>query len=541
MPVSLEKSYLLRWLLVFLIGIFGIFVFHPFQLQELITKGQIFLVFGDELDARFITFILEHLYQSFQGKAEILSPAMFFPIKNTLGYSDSLLALEILYAPIRWWGVSPLHSMTLAVILSNALVFFCASMVLIKGFGAKLIPSLCGAFFFAFNSPKFNQLNHLQLQALFLLPLLFWILYKILHESETISNKKFTLLLCLGVTLFHIQLISAYYIAWYFFFWCLLFFLTMLFLRPLREKLVYIISKRYLAITFASILGLVESYPFYCIYKPVLSQTGWRPYSEVQGMVPRLLSFLWMGEGNYWWGNLKNYLPFYELHFNWEHRIGVGFVATLSVFVLFAYALKLIFKNAQHNFKDALICAFLITSCFFIICGISYHEFSLWHYVYHWIPGAKGVRAVSRYIIVLILPLTIASVLLLSKQKPLNSYILNFIFFLVLVEQISWKKEGFYRGMTEKRIETLANKLNKRECQSFYVVAPTGSRRWSHAYNTDALLIASRTNIPTLNGYSGQEPKDWLLGNLHDPNYKENINKWIHKHNLKKVCEIKVT
>ena len=68
---------------------------------------------------------------------------------------------------------------------------YCAAFVLLyRTLSFGLIPSCAGAMFFAFNSPKFNQLTHLQLQYVFLLPLIFALVITFAKQVETITIEK---------------------------------------------------------------------------------------------------------------------------------------------------------------------------------------------------------------------------------------------------------------------------------------------------------------------------------------------------------------
>jgi hypothetical protein len=531
------------WVLLILIGFLGCIYFHPYQFYELINFAKINLVFGDELDARFVTYILEHLFQVLQLKAELLSPAMFYPTKNTLGYSDILLGLEIPYALFRILGASPLYSLILSIIACNYLVYLATTIVMWRGLGVKFIPSIAGALFFSFNSAKFNQLNHLQLQPLFLLPILLWIIYVVLNKAKTASWQNLSIYLIFGVVVFQLQLLTAYYSAWYFFFWFIIFLLFGLFIKPLRESIFCLLFKKYHSLLISSFVGIVTLIPFFLIYYPILRQKGWRPFAEVEGMIPRPLSFLWMGEGHPWWGFIKDILPIYQLHFHWEHRIGIGLIAMLTIAIFFILTVIKIIKNKDKSFNVAIAITFMTSSIIFLLLGISIGGFTFWSYIYEYVLGAKGIRAVSRYVLIILLPITTAIVMLISAKPKIGtslSSILTLLFFLIMVEQGGGRAEGFERQSFEVRLSEVIKELKNKNCNSFYITAPPESKRWHMAYNTDAILISISTGIPTLNGYSGQEPEGWALGNVLGADYLSNLKNWIERNKLTAVCSVEM-
>ena len=59
---------------------------------------------GPRGDTRLTAYIVEHWYQVLCGRADLLSPAMFYPFPGTLGFSDLFLAYVPLYSVLRTLG-----------------------------------------------------------------------------------------------------------------------------------------------------------------------------------------------------------------------------------------------------------------------------------------------------------------------------------------------------------------------------------------------------------------------------------------------------
>ena len=63
---------------------------------------------GDLGDARFNIYILEHVYRWLTGQApSLLSPPMFHPYPNTLGFSDNHAGSALVHAGFRALGSDP--------------------------------------------------------------------------------------------------------------------------------------------------------------------------------------------------------------------------------------------------------------------------------------------------------------------------------------------------------------------------------------------------------------------------------------------------
>ena len=59
-------------------------------------------------------------------------------------------------------------------------------------------------------------------------------------------------------------------------------------------------------------------------------------------------------------------------------------------------------------------------------------------------------------------------------------------------------------------------------------------------YNIDAMFIAMKHDIPTLNGYSAWTPTGWNLANPQESDYPARVRVWIDDHQLRDVCELDI-
>ena len=72
---------------------------------------------GDFGDGRLLTLILEHYYNFINAKESFNNLAIFYPLSNTLGYSDMLLGIAIPYIPLRLLGINMLLATKYSCIL----------------------------------------------------------------------------------------------------------------------------------------------------------------------------------------------------------------------------------------------------------------------------------------------------------------------------------------------------------------------------------------------------------------------------------------
>ena len=106
--------------------------------KERLEKGKLVAarildgLIGDGGDARLDIFLRENWYQFLRGRAEFLSPPMFFPIKGTLGYSDAYLLDGLIYVPLRIIGLDPFLSFELFCIGISLVGFISANILLMR-------------------------------------------------------------------------------------------------------------------------------------------------------------------------------------------------------------------------------------------------------------------------------------------------------------------------------------------------------------------------------------------------------------------------
>src|SRR5215216_4518418 len=192
--------------LALLLGVAGTIQYHSAQFFSGFDT-----FFGDRGDVRGFVYFCEHWYRSILGKASLLSPGIFYPTKRTLAYTDLLFGFAAPYSFFRALGFSMFTSTELMIILLTFLAYCVAFVLLYRTLGFGLIPSCAGAMFFAFNSPKFNQLTHLQLQYVFLLPLMFALVITFARRAETIDQRRAAWLLSLAAICLNVQLATTFY------------------------------------------------------------------------------------------------------------------------------------------------------------------------------------------------------------------------------------------------------------------------------------------------------------------------------------------
>lgn len=532
-------------LLIFLIlGIAGTIQYHS---DQFLSGFDTFL--GDRGDARGFAYFCEHWYQWLLGNTKLLSPEIFYPTKRTLAYSDLLVGFAVPFSLFRALGFGIFSSVEIVVVLITFASYCSAFLLLYKTLGYRLLPSCAGAMFFAFSSPKFNQTIHLQLQYAVLLPLMFALVISVARQAGSIAHKRAALLLSLAAVCFNVQLATTFYYAWYFAFWTIIFLALALISSRTRAFIVDAARRLWQPLVIASIVFLAVFIPILLLYLPTIKAGTWYEYDFTSQMIPDWRSLLIMGDGNYIWGWLSAALTPDPLPATWgELRIGIGLVPSLAWVVLTVYAFRWSARKTETAFLGIMV---LATTAFYLL-GFKYGGHSPWFYIYQYFPGGGAIRAVSRYVIFLTLPMAIAFAYALSqglayattqtndKKRPLKFILIGLMVFGV-VEQLGVNKisgTGFSKRVEEAYLTTMASNLPS-DCNSFYV-AP--GKRADHSvaeYHYDAMLISIISGVPTLNASSSQFPPDWNMYFVKNADYELNVKDWIESQRIPgRVCRL---
>ncbi|HJP94049.1 MAG TPA: hypothetical protein VJ875_18970 [Pyrinomonadaceae bacterium] len=548
--------------LVLLFGVAGTVQYHLYQFLSGFDR-----FFGDRGDARGFLYFCEHWYRSLAGKASLLSPGVFYPTKGTLAYSDVLLGVGVPYSLFRVVGFDMFSSLEIVIILTAFFSYCTAFWLLYKTLGFRLAPSIVGAMFFAFNSPKFFQLVHLQLQYVVLLPVIFALLITFGRQVQTLDQKRAAILLSLAGLTWDLQMATGFYFAWFFVLWSTFFLILALVFSRTRRFIFAVCKKFWRAILLATVVLVLGLIPTLWLYLPLAQPKNWYLWEGMFDLIPDWQALLSMGAGNYLWGRITLALLPDSIPNTWgELQAGIGLFSSLTWIVLTIATVWFIRARREPDSPGPtpsipdpyrlgmLFLALLIlsTSLFYVI-GFRYGTHSPWYYIYRFFPGGGAIRAVSRYVIFLALPMSIAFAYVLDRgleyasresnrvRRRALTAVMLLLGGVVVVEQFGVPKiggNGFSVRLEKRYLQTLAAKLPK-DCEAFYLAAGPLARRNMPEYQYDAMLISAITGIPSLNASSSLFPPGWDLYQLKEPHYEDNVKSWIASQGLSgKICRL---
>jgi len=191
----------------------------------------------------------------------------------------------------------------------------------------------------------------------------------------------------------------------------------------------------------------------------------------------------------------------------------------------------------------------ILATSIFIVLGFKAGSHTLWQYIYQYFPAGGAIRAVSRYVIFLTLPMSIGfayglqrALEFAARRKQLAAAIL-IVAAVGVFEQFGVHKvngEGFSKRIEQSYLKAMAAKLPN-DCRAFYVVPDPHADHSTAEYQYDAMMVSILSRVKTLNASSSQFPRDWNLYFVKNPDYETKVKEWIDSQQISgTVCRLEL-
>jgi hypothetical protein len=460
---------------------------------------------GNIGDARLNNYFLENVYTFFSGYSDSLWHLGFFsPYPFVLGFSDNLFGTSPIYMFARLITGQADTAYQIWFLVGYIVNYFSA-FYSFRRFGGSCLASSAGALIFAFSLPTTAHAGHAQLHYRFGLPLAITFMTLFLGSKEYrflsiaglwtvwqfycgIYMGFFTLLLLVASVA--VYSIYRYYTSNTSLIRLIYEFLGEWFKQSSNDKLKSISYMLALLL-----LLLVLFYPYLEVSHLYSAKRSW---NEILLMLPRPQSYL-LSDASYFWSSPNSNL-FSRLPMRHEHQMFIG--AIPMVLAICGYFVGSKGKN-EYIFvlmKGILFLAIIVTLCVY--------ETSLW-YVFHMLPLASAIRAMTRLDQALLFPIAYLALLgideLRSKWQWFTTVFVLFVLPLMIIEfsatsmPISLKEE--WRNRIEMKESTIPKQLSEDSILFF-----AQNERPFFADELDAMWVSLIHGKHTLNGYSGLGP-----------------------------------
>lgn len=466
--------------------------------HHLLLFSGLRVVHGDEGDARFVHYVLEHGWRWLSGDAlhrSFWDPPFFHPTRNAAAYSEVLLGVAPPYWLWRALGLDPSTAYPLWLCSVTALNFGAMYLLLRTAFGATPLAASAGAMLFAAGASRINQLNHPQLTAHF------WSIAAIgalVAAFRSRGTNRAALWIGVAACSCVAQLYGGFYWGWFLGFFLLVAVAVAVVTPSLRRELKALVFAHPAALGISATVAAACLFPLASHYLAAARETGFRSYEDSLGMIPQLQSWFHMGDASWLYGWTARWSVFQKLPVEGEQRVGLGLLTT-TVMVTACW---------QHRRLTPARVVSVVGVVVVLLATLYRFKISPWELVFHTVPGANAIRAVSRVGIWLLLPAAIGLALALDRLRLRGrNWAAVALGALCLLEQ-GLRQGGFDAQAAAADVARIAGEV--RGCKSFFY-SPEHPSTPEWKYQLDAMWASLQAGVPTVNGYSGKVPPGWEL------------------------------
>ncbi len=520
---------MLSWLALFLSAAIGI-AHYPMLLSgfEVIE--------GDLYDARFFHYVLEHGWKWLTGASHheaLWSPPFFFPARNAAAYSEILLSAAPPYFLARSLGFDAWSAYQLWLTAVTVLNFGAMAILARQALAASWLASGFAGALFAAAGPRLSEarFGHYQLYPEFWTVLaLLAIVRATLARSEW---RRAAWALSAG-PLFALQFWSSFYLGW---FAAALLCFSLAFAALLTDLVPTLWKERRVTLAYlagAALGGLLLA-PLASPYLEAAHTMGVRSFGEM--MVVKPARWLYLGDSSWLYGFLAH--PFFA-------HTGIASGQALSLGPVSTLVVGLgLFWGRRRRMLLMLTLGGVLLALFTMRFG----DFFPWKILYDWVPGAAALRAVSRAVLLVLIPLALCAAVTidrLASRRPAGRLAAASLGLFCLVEQ-GKHLPSFEMAENRALIREIAAAVEPSRCDAFlYMPRAQTHRAWK--YSLDAMWAQIESGVPTINGATTFEPDGW---NLEDtrvgfPADRRRIEgalaQWVEQNGLEasRVCRVEI-
>lgn len=519
------------------------------------------LGFGERGDALIEMTILEHWRNVWSGVSSWNSGFYFHPYGGTLGYNDGYFLYGVVYS--LWRLVAdPFHADTLNILTFKTIDFVAAYALVARtlrwGRGAALLVALL----WTIASNIYLQAVHAQLQSVALLPIAMMLAIDCVR-AEGDGRRGAARVRAVGLAaLMAAWLMTSYYMAWFTLFSACLFLLCWgVMTGQARPAAAFRLVRRHagtIAVGGAAFAVLIL--PFLIVYLPKMRETGGEGFEDMLGyLVTPVIDMVNVGPGNYVWGWL--FVPLHALArhlapddpdlprrvLGGEHE--AGFPLLMVALLLIAAWRIVVRRRVGEAVAPVTLRAFTLAMMVAWLLTLQFWYASPWVLVFELVPGAKGLRTVSRYQLWLTLPFLL---IMVAGWRTHAAWLrenhlgwLAAIIVLLVAENLSAETPA-QLSRTEQRAALSAIPRPPRDCRVFYVTASrvteplyiSDELHKLYPHNVDGMFLAELWRVPTINGFSTFNPPDWNFGDPRAADYDARVAVYARQHGLRGVCRL---
>lgn len=486
---------------------------------------------GDPGDVRFVHYCIEHTWAWLAGHPlhrRFWDLPFFFPAPDTGAYSDVLLGVAPPYWLFRALGATPDGAYAGWLLVSTAVNAVAATWLFRGALGVRWLAAAAGGVLVAAGAPRVHLLNHPQLICTYWLLAAVGLLVVALRVPGTRRARVAWILAGVAAAA---EGWASYYFWWFLAVGVAIALVLGLVLRSTRPRVLETLRRDWPVIALAGVLSLLLVLPLFRAWWSVAQAVGLRDARDV--FLARGQSWLNIGPDSWWWSALVRSSPGMRYQTN-EQQYGIGLLTTAAV----AFG----FWRARHRGGVVVLG---LTALLLVVLATQlgpWRAAAPWNVVYAVVPGARGIRAVPRVGLVVLVAWAAGLALAVDALARSRPRIAAALAVVCLLEQ-GVASTHFVPAVDRERVNRIAGEVPP-GCAAFvYTPAPDGWPPWRA--QIDAMWVAEEARVPTLNGYSGNLPPGWGLQDclVRGPEDRARLDAavaaWVHRWGLSRpVCRV---
>jgi hypothetical protein len=484
--------------------------------EFVVSRGD--LIAGDFGDARLSIALLEHWHNVYRGLDDWLSPPYFFPVKHVLAYSATFFLQSLPYSALRLVGCDPYVASELTLWLLS-LVGYASMIGLLRRLGVRRGFAVLGALLFTFSNLLHSRVLP-QAYTVMLVPLFLFCLMKGARGAGRTASAPAWF--SAAGALFSLILFSDFYTGWFLiFFGAIAAAIALLLQRRVASDLLAFAGSNWRSILYLGAVAALALVPFIITYGPAIASGQARSYAEVTRNAMTFGDLFNVGTRNVAWGWLMGRLDPRFSNVGWDYGLPPGLLIAFAASCVLLYSGDQRLARRRRELRAVLLAATAasVLVAWALLCRTQ--SGSLWYLVWRIVPGAGAIRLTFRFQYQLSLAVVVVVIAALSaawdrstthaawSSEPRRRVALAAIVaasaWLAIEEVNLTRTHGIHRQEELARLASIPSPGLR--CHSFSI--QQSSPGWPTnpiALQIDAMLIAERLTLPTVNGYSGFAP-----------------------------------
>ena len=454
------------------------------------------LIPGDGNDGRLNAFFLEHSWGWISRRAvdsSLWGLPIYFPHgENALAYSDAMVSFGPLYWPWRALGLQPDVSYALWCMSVVAVGAMAGYLMLRLAVGLSPAAAAIGSWLVAASASRIHQISHSQLLPVFyvcagLAGVVGWV------GLERPGPRRASAALAAAALV--AQLYGGFYQGFFLALAVAVLGAVALVLRDARREIWRRLRADWLALLAIAALTVLALWPWARHYGAAQSVVGSRGWAEIEIMVPRPATWLYMSPGALAYEWTQKAAMFRRLPWHFEHAVGIGLL-TSAMFVVAAVI------SRRRLAVELVVFSVLVV----ILATTMVDGRTLWKPIVEAVPSFGAARAISR--VGLLFPIGTAVVLGVwaDGRRGRARAVALVLMAACAVEQLA-ALDTRDRDAQRRWVAAVARRVD-RDAAAF-VVSRSSDRGGAMPTHLDAMYAAQITGVPTVNGASGNDPPGW--------------------------------